>query len=30
VETPGRPTISGGSRGEWSVGTRANYHGCSV
>jgi hypothetical protein len=30
VETPGRPTVSTGSRGSWEPGVRSNYFGCSM
>jgi hypothetical protein len=30
VETPGRPTITEGTRGQWSGDERVNYYGCSV
>ena len=30
VETPGRPTVSAGSRGSWEPNVRSNYYGCSM
>ena len=30
VETPGRPTVSIGSRGSWEPNARSNYYGCSM
>lgn len=30
VETPGRPTVSAGSRGAWEKNTKSNYYGCSM
>lgn len=30
VETPGRPTVSTGSRGSWETNVRSNYYGCSM
>ncbi len=30
VETPGRPTVSMGSRGAWEPNTKTNYYGCSM
>ena len=30
VETPGRPTVSAGSRGSWEPNRKSNYYGCSM
>jgi hypothetical protein len=30
VETPGRPTVSTGSRGSWEPNSKSNYYGCSM
>jgi hypothetical protein len=30
TETPGRPTVSSGSRGSWELNVRSNYYGCSM
>ncbi len=30
VETPGRPTVSTGSRGSWEKSVKSNYYGCAM
>jgi len=30
VETPGRPTVSTGSRGSWETNVKSNYYGCAM